>query len=56
MSIYGITSSLPSSVAPPIAPFALAIGGGDIYTLLLLTAAGVAVVGGPAVRPIRGVR
>ncbi|MDX3128368.1 MFS transporter [Streptomyces europaeiscabiei] len=56
MSIFGIASALPSSVAPLIAPFVLAIGGGDNYTLLFLTAAGVAVVGGLTVRPIRGVR
>ncbi|MET7896571.1 MFS transporter [Streptomyces mirabilis] len=56
MSIFGIASALPQSVAPLIAPGLLAIGGGDNYTLLFLTAAGVAVAGGLTVRPLRGVR
>ena len=56
MSIFGIASALPQSAAPLIAPFILAIGGGDNYTLLFLVAAGIAVSGGLAVRPIRGAR
>ncbi|TCR26265.1 MFS transporter [Streptomyces sp. BK205] len=56
MSIFGIASALPQSAAPLIAPFILAIGGGDNYTLLFLVAAGIAVSGGLTVRPIRGVR
>lgn len=56
MSVFGIASALPQSLAPLIAPFILAIGGGDNYTLLFLTAAGVAVAGGLTVRPIRGAR
>ncbi|MFG2960962.1 MFS transporter [Streptomyces sp. NPDC048291] len=56
MSVFGIASALPQSVAPLVAPVLLAIGGGDNYTLLFLTAAGVAAAGGLTVRPIRGVR
>ncbi|MDC0770805.1 MFS transporter [Streptomyces sp. HD] len=56
MSVFGIASALPQSLASLIAPFILAIGGGDNYTLLFLTAGGVAVAGGLTVRPIRGVR
>lgn len=56
MSIFGIASALPQSAAPPMAPFVLALGGGDNYPLLFLAAAGVAVVGGLTVRRVRGVR
>ncbi|MFE8013930.1 MFS transporter [Streptomyces antibioticus] len=56
MSVFGIAAALPQSVAPLLAPFVLAIGGGDNYPLLFLTAACLAVAGGLTVRPIRGVR
>ncbi|WP_194238347.1 MFS transporter [Streptomyces spongiae] len=56
MSVFGIAAALPQSVAPLIAPFVLAVGGGENYPLLFLSAAGVAVIGGLTVRPIRGVR
>ncbi|MCL8014904.1 MFS transporter [Streptomyces sp. AS02] len=56
MSVFGIAAALPQSVAPLVAPFVLAVGGGDNYTLLFLTASAVAVLGGLTVRPIRGVR
>ncbi|MGW9135684.1 MFS transporter [Streptomyces sp. NPDC055681] len=56
MSVFGIASALPQSAAPMIAPFVLAIDGGDNYTLLFMVAAGIAVTGGLTVRPIRGVR
>ncbi|MFC8435598.1 MFS transporter [Streptomyces sp. NPDC057253] len=56
MSVFAIAAALPQSVAPLLAPFILAVGGGDNYPLLFLSAAGVAVAGGLTVRPIRGVR
>ncbi|GGV46114.1 MFS transporter [Streptomyces pilosus] len=56
MGVFYIASSLPQSVAPLLAPFILAVGGGGNYPMLFLVAAGMAVTGGLAVRPIRGVR
>ncbi|MFD0856346.1 MFS transporter [Actinomadura adrarensis] len=56
MSIFGIASALPQSVAPAVAPAILAMGGGQNYPLLFTVGAVIAVVAGLTVRPIRGVR
>ncbi|MGA5762004.1 MFS transporter [Nonomuraea bangladeshensis] len=56
MSLAGIASALPQSVAPIVAPVILGIGGGGNYPLLFLVAAGVAVLGGLTVRLVKGVR
>ncbi|WP_051300907.1 MFS transporter [Actinomadura rifamycini] len=56
MSIFHIASALPQSAAPVVAPLVLALGGGGNYPLLFVFAAGVALLGGLSVRPIKGVR
>ncbi|WP_062380059.1 MFS transporter [Demequina pelophila] len=57
MGIVNIANALPQSLAPALAPFALAIGGGDAnYTALFLIAAVIGVLGALTVIPIKGVR
>jgi len=56
LGVFNIANALPQSIAPAIAPFFLALGAGQNYTALFLAAAGFAVLGALAVRPVRGVR
>lgn len=61
LGVFQITSSLPQSLAPAIAPIFLAIplfasGEGGNYTALFFVAAVFALLGALAVRPIKGVR
>ncbi|GAB2844012.1 MFS transporter [Actinocorallia aurea] len=56
MSVFGIASALPQSVAPAVAPLILALGGGSNYPLLFTVAAAVAITAGLTVRPIKSVR
>lgn len=57
LGVFNIANALPQSVAPAIAPLFLAIGGGsDNYTALYLAAAGFAVLGALAVKPVRSAR
>ena len=56
LGIFNIANTLPQSVAPAIAPFLLAVGGGENYTVLFLTAAALALVGAAFIVPIKAVR
>ena len=56
LGVFNIANALPQSVAPAIAPVFLAFGAGQNYTALFLAAAGFAVLGALAVRPVRGAR
>ncbi len=56
LGIFNIANALPQSVAPAIAPFLLAIGGGANYTALFLCAAGLTVLGAVLISPIKAVR
>lgn len=56
MGIFNIANSLPQSVAPAIAPFLLAIGGGGNYTLLFIAGGVFAVIGAVLIAPIKVVR
>jgi MFS family permease len=56
LGIFNIANTLPQSVAPAIAPFVLAVGGGANYTLLFATAAVLALVGATFIVPIKAVR
>ncbi|RZU66655.1 Na+/melibiose symporter-like transporter [Microterricola gilva] len=57
MGIFNIANALPQSLAPALAPLALAIGGsGSNYTALYLIAAAVAIAGALTVLPIKAVR
>ncbi|WP_086844971.1 MFS transporter [Amycolatopsis kentuckyensis] len=56
MGVFNIANALPQTVAPAIAPVFLAIGGGQNYAALYLSAAGFAIVGAIAAQFIRAVR
>jgi MFS family permease len=56
LGVLNIAGSLPSSIAPAIAPAILAIGSGGNYGLLYAVAGGCAVLGAVAILPVRGVR
>lgn len=56
MGIINIANALPQSVAPALAPFLLAVGGGGNYTALYVGGAVVAGVGALTVIPIKSVR
>jgi len=56
LGIFNIANALPQSVAPAIAPFFLAVGGGGNYTLLFLAAAVLALIGAALIVPIKAVR
>lgn len=63
LGVFQITSSLPQSLAPAVAPIFLAIplfassaGGSGNYTALFMVSGLFAVLGALAVRPIKGVR
>lgn len=56
LGIFNIANTLPQSVAPAIAPFLLAIGGGGNYTVLFVAAAVLALIGAAFIVPIKAVR
>jgi MFS family permease len=56
LGIFNIANTLPQSVAPAIAPFLLAVGGGENYTLLFVAAAVLALIGAAFIVPIKAVR
>jgi MFS family permease len=56
LGIFNIANTLPQSVAPAVAPFLLAVGGGANYTFLFLTAAVLALIGAAFIVPIKAVR
>jgi MFS family permease len=56
LGIFNIANTLPQSVAPAIAPFVLAVGGGGNYTLLFITAGLLALLGAAFIVPIKAVR
>jgi MFS family permease len=55
LGILNVANALPQSVAPAIAPFILALGGGD-YLWLYFTAGCIALLGSFAILPVRSVR
>jgi MFS family permease len=55
LGVLNIAGALPFSVAPAIAPFILAIGGGG-YGALYAVAGVCAIVGAFAILPVKGVR
>ncbi|WP_461111100.1 MFS transporter [Streptomyces calidiresistens] len=56
LGVINIANALPQSLMPMIAPFVLAVGGGENYSLLFGIAAGSAVLGSVLVTRIRGAR
>lgn len=55
LGVLNIAGALPFFVAPVLAPAVLAVGGGS-YAVLFAVAGGVALLGGLAILPIKGVR
>jgi MFS family permease len=55
LGVLNIAGALPSSIAPAIAPFILAIGGGS-YGVLYAVAGVCALAGAVAILPVKGVR
>jgi MFS family permease len=55
MGVFNIANTLPQSVAPLLAPFVLAVGGGGNYTLLFVAAACFGLLGAVAIYRVRGV-
>ncbi|WP_063733680.1 MFS transporter [Streptomyces sp. RTd22] len=55
MAVFNMSSTLANALAPAAAPLILLLGGGS-YSVLFATAGGVAVLGGLAILPVRGVR
>jgi MFS family permease len=56
MGVFNLSSTIPQTLAPAIAPLFLAIGGGENYTALYLAAAVLAIAGAVVIRFIRGAR
>lgn len=56
MSVFGIASVMPQSIAPALAPLFLAIGGPNNYAALYLAAGVFGILGALATLPIRRVR
>ncbi|WP_171074334.1 MFS transporter [Nonomuraea basaltis] len=56
LGVMNIANALPQSLGPAVAPFLLAIGGGDNYTLFFAFCAAVALVGALSVTRIKSVR
>ncbi|MFI9836244.1 MFS transporter [Nonomuraea sp. NPDC051941] len=55
MAVFNMSSTLANALAPAAAPFILLLGGGS-YSTLFAVAGGVAILGGIAILPVRGVR
>lgn len=55
LGVLNIAGALPFFVAPVLAPAVLAVGGGS-YAVLYAVAGGVALLGGLAILPVKGVR
>jgi MFS family permease len=56
LGVMNIANALPQTLAPAVAPFLLAVGGGDNYTLFFTFAAAVALVGALSVTRIKNAR
>ncbi|NBE93375.1 MFS transporter [Nonomuraea sp. KC401] len=56
MGVFNVANTLPQSLAPFIAPFVLAIGGGGNYPLLFVIAACFVLLGAAAIYLVKGVR
>ena len=56
LGVFSLSYLLPKSLAPALAPFLLAIGGGNNYTALYLIAGVICVAGAVALQPIKNVR
>jgi MFS family permease len=56
LGVMNIANALPQTLAPALAPFLLAVGGGDNYSLFFRFAAVVALIGALSVTRIRNIR
>lgn len=56
LGVFNIANALPGSLAPFLGVGPLAVGAGTNYTMLLTTAAAVALVGAFIILPIKRVR
>jgi MFS family permease len=56
MSVFGLASVMPQSIAPALAPFFLSIGGPNNYVALYLIAGAFGLLGALATLPIKSVR
>jgi MFS family permease len=56
MSVFGIASVMPQSIAPALAPLFLSIGGPNNYVALYMIAGAFGILGALATLPIKGVR